>query len=233
VESIEGIAEACEFFDAPITGGNVSLYNETLGDPIFPSPVLGVVGTVKTGLPPGVAYRAAGRDLVLLGGVGEADDVRMGGTQYAKQILRQLWGLPPQIDLPFEKRVHDAVREIVNAGLAETAHDVSQGGLAWALAEGTFQNGIGASIQLDSELRPELLLYHEGPSRVIVSTTNLERVKEICAAAGVPALVIGQTGSARLTIENRGETLIQVSVSEVRQTWSTALESALHSETHA
>jgi phosphoribosylformylglycinamidine synthase len=157
----------------------------------------------------------------------------MGGTQYAKQVLQQMWGLPPQIDLPFEKRVQDAVREIVNEGLAETAHDVSQGGLGWALAEGTFQNGIGAEIQLESDLRPELLLFHEGPSRVIVSTTHLARVKEICAAAAVPAPVIGQTGSARLTIENNGETLIQVSVSEVRQIWSTALESALHAETHA
>jgi phosphoribosylformylglycinamidine synthase len=157
----------------------------------------------------------------------------MGGTQYAKQVLQQMWGLPPQIDLPFEKRVQDAVREIVNAGLAESAHDVSQGGLAWALAEGTFQNGIGAAIQLDSELRPELLLYHEGPSRVIVTTANLARVKAVCERHAVPSPVIGKTGSDRLTIENRGETLIQVSVSEVRQTWSTALESALHAETHA
>ncbi len=100
----------------------------------------------------------------------------MGGTQYAKQVLRQMWGLPPEIDLPFEKSVQDAVREIVNEGLAETAHDVSQGGLAWALAEGTFQNGVGAKVELDSELRPELLLYHEGPSRVIVSTRQLARV---------------------------------------------------------
>jgi phosphoribosylformylglycinamidine synthase len=144
-----------------------------------------------------------------------------------------MWGLPPEIDLPFEKRVQDAVREIVNQGLAETAHDVSQGGLAWALAEGTFQNGIGAAIELDSELRPELLLYHEGPSRVIVSTSNLAQVKDICDWHSVPAPVIGKTGSVRLTIENRGEALIQVSVSEVRQIWSTALESALHAETHA
>jgi phosphoribosylformylglycinamidine synthase len=233
VEAIEGIAEACLFFDAPITGGNVSLYNETLGDPIFPSPVLGVVGTVNTGLPPGIAYRGGDRDIVLIGGVGEADEVRMGGTQYAKQVLHQMWGLPPQIDLPFEKRVQDAVREIVNEGLAETAHDVSQGGLAWALAEGTFQNGIGAAIELDSDLRPELLLYHEGPSRVIVSTSKLAQVKAVCDRHAVPAPVIGKTGSGRLTIENRGEALIQVSVSEVRQIWSTALESALHAETHA
>jgi len=233
VESIEGIAEACAFFEAPITGGNVSLYNETLGEPIFPSPVLGIVGLMKTELPPGVAYRAEGRDIVLIGGAGTADGVRMGGTQFAKQVLHQMWGLPPELDLEFEKRVQDAVRQIVVDGLAESAHDVSQGGLAYALAEGTFGGGVGATVDLDSDLEPSLLLYHEGPSRVIVTTANLERVKEICAAAGVPAPVIGKTGSSRLAIANRGKSLLDVGVSELKQTWSTALESALHAETHA
>jgi len=233
VESIEGIAEACEFFEAPITGGNVSLYNETLGEPIFPSPVLGIVGLMKTTLPPGIAYRAAERDIVLIGGVGTANNVEMGGTQYAKQVTGQLWGLPPRIDLEFEKRVQAATREIVIAGLAETAHDISQGGLAWALAEGTFANGVGAAIQLDSELGPEVLLFHEGPSRVIVSTANLAKVQAICDRHNVPALAIGKTGSDRLTIANRGQSLIDVRVSEIREIWSTALASALHAETHA
>jgi len=232
VETIEGMAEACAFFDAPITGGNVSLYNETLGDPVFPSPVLGIVGVMQTVLPPGIAFRCDGRDIVLIGGIGAADETRMGGTQYAKQVLQQMWGLPPKIDLEFEQRVHDAVREIVIAGLAETAHDLSDGGLAWALAESTFKAGIGATIALDSGLRPELLLFHEGPSRVLVSTSELSRVLEICERHRVPAPVIGRTGSARLRIENRGDLLIDARVSEVKGIWSTALESALHAETH-
>lgn len=91
VEAIEGMADACTFFETPITGGNVSLYNETLGDPIFPSPVLGIVGLMKTQLPPGIAFRNAGRDIYLVGGIGAADEVRMGGTQYAKQALQLLW----------------------------------------------------------------------------------------------------------------------------------------------
>jgi phosphoribosylformylglycinamidine synthase len=232
VATIEGLAEACAFFDAPITGGNVSLYNETLGDPVFPSPVLGIVGMMQTVLPPGIAFRDDGHDIVLIGGVGAADETRMGGTQYAKQVLQRMWGLPPIIDLDFEKRVHDAVREIVVAGLAETAHDLSDGGLAWALAESTFKAGIGATIALDSGLRSELLLFHEGPSRVLVSTSELSRVLEICERHRVPAPVIGRTGSARLRIENRGDLLIDARVSEVKGIWSTALESALHAESH-
>ena len=232
VEAIEGIAEACVFFESPITGGNVSLYNETLGDPIFPSPVLGIVGLMKTELPPGIAFRNGGRDIVLVGGIGDADETRMGGTQYSKQILKQMWGLPPKIDLEYEKRVQNAVREIVLAGLAESAHDLSDGGLAWGLAESTFHSGIGARVQLDSELRPELLLFHEGPSRVLVSTERTAEVAAICARHGVPAPVIGRTEADRLTVENRGELLLDARVNEVKQIWSTALESALHAEAH-
>ena len=109
---------------------------------------------------------------MLLGGLGACDDARFGGTQYAKAVLKQLWGLPPALDMDYEKRVQAAVREIVDAGLAESAHDLSDGGLAVALAEcvvRTGGRGRVASISI-RDLRPELLLFHEGPSRVLVST---------------------------------------------------------------
>ncbi len=232
VETIEGLAEACAFFDAPVTGGNVSLYNETLRDPVFPSPVLGIVGLMKTVLPPGIGFRYSDRDIILIGGIGAADEIRLGGTQYAKQVLKHMWGLPPSIELEFEKRVQEAVREIVVSGLAETAHDLSDGGLAWALAESTFKKGIGAAIHLKSDLTPELLLFHEGPSRVLISTAKRAAVQEICERHGVPAPLIGRTGSPLLTISNRGVVLIDVRVSDVQRIWSTALENALHAETH-
>jgi phosphoribosylformylglycinamidine synthase len=233
VEAVEGMAEACEFFETPITGGNVSLYNETLGDPIFPSPVMGIVGLMKTQAPVGIAFRAPGRDVYLIGGIGEADEIRMGGTQYAKQVVRDLWGLPPALDMPFEKRIHSAVREMVTAQAVESAHDLSDGGLAWALAESTFGREAGASIDLDSGLRPELLLFHEGPSRVIVSTTDAAAVEKIAAAHDVPALKIGQTTDGSLTIRNRGAVLIQTQVRELKQCWASALENFLHAEVHA
>src|SRR5579872_5603516 len=191
VESIEGMAEACLHFETPITGGNVSLYNETLGEGIWPTPVIGIVGLLKTDAPAGMHFKNTGRAVMLVGGAGNCDAVRFGGTQYAKTVLGDLWGLPPALDLDYEKRVQAAVREMVRAGVVESAHDLSDGGLAVALAECSFgPAGIGAEIKLDSDMRPEWLLFHEGPSRVLVSTDGPEKVAEIAARYGVDAPLV-------------------------------------------
>jgi phosphoribosylformylglycinamidine synthase len=229
VETIEGMAEACRFFETPITGGNVSLYNETLGEAIFPSPVLGVVGLMETAPPVGIAFREAGRTVMLLGGAGACDETRFGGTQYAKAVLKTMWGLPPALDLDYEKRVQAAIREIVREGLAESSHDLSDGGLAVALAECCFSpREMGARITLDSPLRPELLLFHEGPSRVLVSTAAPDRVQGIAAKHGVEAPAIGVTQEGRLTIASAQGTLVDVDVAEFRSRWEAALEKLLH-----
>ncbi len=228
VEAIEGMSEACTFFDTPITGGNVSLYNETLGEPIFPTPVLGIVGLMKTAEPVTIDFKAPGRKLVLIGGLGDCDDTRFGGTQYAKVVLKQLWGLPPALDMEYEKRVQSATRAVVNAGLAESAHDLSDGGLAVALAESSFgPSGTGATVNLMSELRPEFLLFHEAPSRVLISTEKPDEVISIAAGHGVEAVVIGETSEGRLRIRNRGEALVDCEVARLRGAWAGALEKAL------
>ena len=112
-----GMSEACRFFDTPITGGNVSLYNETLGEGIFPTPVMGIVGTMPTAAPVTIDFKNAGRAVVLLGGLGSADEVRFGGTQYAKTVLNNLWGLPPALDLEYEKRVQAAAARDCDLGI--------------------------------------------------------------------------------------------------------------------
>jgi phosphoribosylformylglycinamidine synthase len=222
VEAVEGMAEACRYFDSPITGGNVSLYNETLGEGVFPTPVLGIVGLLPTSAPVPLAFGQPGRSVFLIGGVGECDPVRFGGTQYAKVVVQQLWGLPPALDLAREKRVQDAVREIVRSGLAESSHDLSDGGLAVALAEAC-QAGVGAAIDLDSDLSPEFLLFHEGPSRVLISTAEPDRVREIAGRRGVEALEIGVTRGGRLEIRNRGALLGAWDTHELRQAWEGGL----------
>jgi phosphoribosylformylglycinamidine synthase II len=225
VESVEGMAEACRFFDVPITGGNVSLYNETLGEGIWPTPVVGVVGLLKSGTPVGLHFRHAGRSVVLVGSVGACDAVRFGGTQYAKAVLHQLWGLPPALDLDFEKRVQTAVREIAGAGLAESAHDLSDGGLAVALAECSFgPENIGANIELVSDLPAELLLFHEGPSRVLISTAEPEQVAAIAARHGVDAPRVGVTLQAEIVIRRSGAELIHSQVEVLRRNFEEALE---------
>ncbi|MDQ6760709.1 MAG: phosphoribosylformylglycinamidine synthase subunit PurL [Acidobacteriota bacterium] len=229
VEAIEGIAEACRFFETPITGGNVSLYNETLGQAIFPTPVMGVIGLLPTRPPTPGQFQQAGRTIMLLGGLGSCDDVHFGGTEYAKVILNDLWGLPPALDMHYEKRVQRAIREIVSEGVAESAHDVSDGGLAVALAECSFgAQGIGARVELNSTGKPEFVLFHEGPSRILISTSSPEEVRRIASEHGVEALQIGATIEGRIQVECPAGTLIDCELAPLRQRWDGSLEYLLH-----
>jgi len=228
VDAIEGMSEACRFFETPITGGNVSLYNETLGDGIWPTPVIGIVGLMQTAAPVTRDFKVPGRPIVLLGGIGACDEVHFGGTQYAKTILNQLWGLPPALDMDYEKRVHDAMREIVAAGLAESAHDVSDGGLAVAAAE-CCQGGVGAALHFESDLSPEFLLFHEGPSRILVSTAKADAVVEIATRHGVAAPRVGITMNGGLTVGNRGEVLVSATIDSLKAVYEESLEKQLRS----
>jgi phosphoribosylformylglycinamidine synthase len=229
VESIEGLAEACQFFEVPVTGGNVSLYNETLGNPIFPTPVVGIVGTLTTAPPIGIPFRRAGRSIILIGGLGAPDCHEFGGTQYAKVITDSLWGEPPRLDMEYEKRVQATIRELVRDAAVESAHDLGEGGLAIALAECSFgPANVGADVRLDSNLASELLLFHEGPSRILVSTATPDRVFASAKRNGVEALDIGVTLESRVVIRNKNEILIDSRVAELKNLWETSLEHLLH-----
>ena len=226
VEAIEGMAEACTHFETPITGGNVSLYNETLGEAIWPTPVMGIVGLMPTAQPVTIPFKHQGRTVMLLGGLGTTDATRFGGTQYAKVILKTLWGLPPALDMDYEKRVQSAIRDIVNHGHAESAHDISDGGLAVALAECAY-HGIGASIEIPTHPRPEFALFHEGPSRILLSTAVPEHVEEIARKYNVEALRIGVTMNARVRIGDGSATWIDSPVDRLKQVWENALAEQL------
>jgi phosphoribosylformylglycinamidine synthase len=229
VESIEGLAEACRFFEAPVTGGNVSLYNETLGTPIFPTPVVGIVGTMPTAVPPPIHFQNLDRSIILLGGLGAATEREFGGTQYAKVVLDALWGKPPALDMDYERRVQESIRELVRAHVVESAHDLSKGGLAVALAEASFGKAhVGARIDLDSSLGPELLLFHEGPSRILVSTAHPEAVMAIARKNGIESVTIGVTLEANLVIRNRNAVLVDCRIDELGKLWETGLVNLLH-----
>jgi phosphoribosylformylglycinamidine synthase len=229
VEAIEGMADACRFFETPITGGNVSLYNETLGEGIYPTPVMGIVGTLATHAPISIPFKNKGRAVMLIGGVGACNDLDFGGTQYAKEILQQLWGQPPALDMEYEKSVHGAIREILSEGLAESAHDLSDGGLAVALAECSFgPSGIGAQLDLPSDLRPEFLLFHEAPSRILISTSNPKRIAAIAKRHSVEAPVVGVTIEKGIEIRQRSNTLGSWEIAALKQAYDRALENNLH-----
>jgi phosphoribosylformylglycinamidine synthase len=224
-DAIEAMGDACRFFGTPITGGNVSLYNETLGEAIYPTPVIGIVGLMRTATPVTVPFKNAGRSVILLGGNGTCDETRFGGTEYAKEIEKQLWGLPPALDLDHERRVQSAVREIVAAGLAESAHDLSDGGLAVALAECSFGPAeIGAQVDIDSDLRPEIMAFHEAPSRVLLSTSHPKEVVEIARKHGMDAPVVGVTIEKGMEIRQRGNTLGSWEMASLKSAYREALE---------
>ncbi len=145
---IDGITKACEELEVPITGGNVSFYNETLGEGIYPTPVLGIVGILedvhKTAK---MEFREAGRTIVLLRGSEPGDitdaESEFGSSEYAKEVLGAVWGYPPELDLEKEASLQKGLVEMIQAGLVESAHDCSSGGLAVALAERRFPRGLG------------------------------------------------------------------------------------------
>ncbi len=237
VEAVEGMGEACRHFGTPITGGNVSFYNETLGDAIYPTPVIGIVGLLDhMGVPAGMHFQRPGRKIMLVGGLlpgATADPLelerRFGSSQYAKVILGETWGLAPALDMDYEKRVHKTVRAIVRAGLAESVHDLSDGGLAVALARCGFgPERIGARIELSSEFSPLFTLFHEAPSRVLLSVSkeNSEAVGSIADDLAIPTPVIGETQEGNLEIQINGDTL-HASVGELFRAWDSSLERML------
>jgi len=215
VEAIEGIAEACTHFEAPITGGNVSLYNETLGEGIYPTPVLGIIGLMKTAKPVPIAFQSEGASIVLLGGFRETSEAEFGSSEYAKVVLGQLWGIPPKLDMGYEKRVHQAMRSIVAEGLAESAHDLSDGGLAITLAE-SCTTSLGARVSSPGSL---LTLFGEAPSRILVSTRNADRIARIAETNAIESVLIGVTMKSRLQIQNGEQNLIDLPVTDLKKTF--------------
>jgi phosphoribosylformylglycinamidine synthase len=227
VEAIEGIAEACTFFEAPITGGNVSLYNETLGEGIYPTPVLGIIGLMNTAVPTPVKFRSDGASILLLGGLGANHALRFGSSQYAKVILNQLWGLPPELNMAYEKRVHDCVREILADGLAESAHDLSDGGLAVALSE-CCTSEIGAGIRIEAGERVEFSLFGEAPSRILLSSSEPARIHEIALRYDVECPLVGVTMKKQLQIGDGNAMWIDIATADLKQSFEASLPHLLH-----
>jgi phosphoribosylformylglycinamidine synthase len=235
---IDGITRACEELDIPITGGNVSFYNETLGEGIYPTPVLGVVGILedvtRTMFP---HFREAGRSVVLLRGSepGDATDaeVEFGSSEYAKVVLGEVWGFPPALELEGEAGLQKAVVQLTAAGLIDSAHDCSEGGLAVALTRCAFQKEIGCSVELSSQgLAPEFVLFGEDASRIVISCdpAHVARIKEVVGKQGIFADLLGETVSRNLEFKLDGRTVVSAALAELRDVYENALERVLRAE---
>jgi phosphoribosylformylglycinamidine synthase len=223
VEAIRGLGDACKALDTPVVSGNVSLYNETEGRAVKPTPTIGMVGLIANAADAvGPAFQPDCA-IALLG----VNTDEIGGSEYLDVIHKKQAGAPPRLDVAREIAVGRACRAMIAAKLLASSHDCSEGGLAVALAESCIQPArpgaplVGATLKLDDTLRPDLLVFGEAPSRIVISFPP-EREAEVRALAdreGAPMKVIGATGGRRLTIYQQTARVLDVAVDELASAW--------------
>ncbi len=229
-KAVEGLGAACRALDIPITGGNVSLYNETDGRAVLPTPVIGVVGLIENAdHVVRRTFRADG-DVILLLGESRSE---LGGSEYLKVMHQLVRGVPPSIDLAREAALQRVLVAGASVGLIRSAHDCAEGGLAVTLAECCFDTGRGAVVDVnqiaaeDSRFDVVATLFAESASRVVVSVEP-GRVAEFLTLAGsegVPVMRLGEVGGHAIRIAIDGVPAIEVPVADAEHIWATAVES--------
>jgi phosphoribosylformylglycinamidine synthase subunit PurL len=239
-QSIDGLGEACTALATPITGGNVSFYNETLGKSIYPTPVIGILGILDDASKVlKIAFRSEGDIIVLLNGANSsgaaphttpqsARQREFSSSEYSKTIAGIVAGEPPAIELGAEKWLIDCLVALAAAGAIESAHDLSDGGAAVAIAESCFaSNALGAHVSLPENASAEYAVFGEAGARAVVSVspTKLAALRATARQYGVGAHEIGKvTRDNSLRIEYKGHTVVQSDVSALRNVWANSLE---------
>jgi phosphoribosylformylglycinamidine synthase subunit PurL len=241
--AIDGIAEACTALGTPITGGNVSLYNETKGEAIYPSPVLGIVGILEdvSKAVPADFQRAGDSVLLLLGEKPPAESAGLkefGSSEYAKVFLNALWGGPPALSLQAEAELHKCLANLADERLLHSARDISDGGIAVALAEGCFQKQVGVRAEIPSRLSGTpmaCVLFAEHASEVLISCAadHVEKIKAIVDASNdVTMLPLGETIADQVEIRVKTQPVISESIANLFEPWRRGLPDALESTFH-
>ncbi|HEC14441.1 MAG TPA: phosphoribosylformylglycinamidine synthase II, partial [Rhodospirillales bacterium] len=210
VGCIEGMRDACKTLDFPVVSGNVSLYNETNGQAILPTPVIGAVGLLEDSSQAiDLAFKAAGEAIILIG----ETEGHFGASLYLREIEGREDGAPPPVDLGAERRNGNFVRSLILNGQATACHDLSGGGLAVGLARMAMASGIGADIELAIAAVPlHGLMFAEDQGRYLLTAANPEDVLSAAKKSGVPAERIGTTGGGHLTVNGSDS----ISVSELK-----------------
>lgn len=217
-KSVDGMAEACNVLGTPVIGGNVSMYNENAKGAIYPTPVVGMVGLVHdTDHITTQGFKNEGDVILLLGDT----FAELGGSEFQYAVHGVTEGRPPKLDLATEKALLDTVLGAIQKGLVESAHDLSEGGLAVALAESCISGGKGAKVSMATELRKDHALFSESQSRILLTATkeNAEALEAFVKNNGVPVQVIGQVTGSNLTVELNGTSAVDESVAILKQVW--------------
>jgi phosphoribosylformylglycinamidine synthase len=228
--AIDGMADACRALSVPITGGNVSFYNETEGESIFPTPIVGTVGILEDKSHRVTHHFKGGGDWIYL--AGETTD-ELGGSEYLKIIHQTILGLPPTLDLERERALHLFTREAATRQWLRSAHDLSEGGLGVALVEclfGPLGETVGATVALECPARVDALLFSEGQSRMLLSVhpDRAEALESLADRHGIPLSRLGVTGGEKLRVQLNGVDAISLDLSDLRDAWWSALEKDIH-----
>lgn len=229
--AVEGLAEACEFFGAPVVSGNVSFYNETPDGSIYPTPVIGMLGILKDVSKRCTSeFKGAGDVIVLISGNAVANDGDgLGGSEYLKTLHGIVAGKPPALDMAAEKRVHETVLNAIDEGILKSAHDCADGGLAVALAESCILGNVGADVKLAVKCLPSTALFGETQSRIIVSVApaDLTALQQIARNCGAECMVLGRTGGDGMRITVNDVEVVSVPITRLRSTWRDAIPSLM------
>ena len=225
-QAVSGMGEACKFFDIPVVSGNVSLYNETSGEAIYPTPTVAVVGLLEDRSFHTTQWFKEDGDLVALIGLTMEE---FGGSEYLKIMCDRVEGKPPHLDLRLAQSVNKLCLGLIRKKLLASAHDCSEGGLAVALAESCMSHPLapkGASLSIDSTVRNDAFLFGESQSRILISFSAKNRlaVEAKAKAMEVPFTVIGKVGGDSLIVNINGKEFIREEVSHLKQLWFGALE---------
>jgi phosphoribosylformylglycinamidine synthase len=226
--AVRGLSDACRALSTPVVSGNVSFYNETDGQAILPTPTVGMVGLLEdVGKRVRVPFARAGDRVALLGKTRD----ELGASEYLRVLHGRDDGPCPDVDLDAERRLVDLLVRLADERRLSSAHDVSDGGLAVALAECAMLSGLGAAVELDSAVRPSSLLFGETTGRAVVTfAPGAEETVRACASsAGVPFGPIGSVGGENLRVSVAGRVLVDERVAALRDLWTTAFERLLES----
>jgi phosphoribosylformylglycinamidine synthase len=223
-EAVRGLADGCRALGLPVTGGNVSLYNQTGEVPINPTPVIGVLGVhedVRTRIPSG--WRTAGETVLLLG----ETRPEFSGSAWASVVHGHLGGRPPVLDLEAERKLAELLAALAQQGLVSSAHDLADGGLAQTLTESALRHGVGARLQLAGDAFTAL--FSESTGRVVVTTSDPAGVTTTAQWAGVAVTELGTTGGEALTLDG----VLDLPLAELRAAWSATLPALFGSPEHS
>ncbi len=230
-QSIIGLSEACRALDTPVIGGNASLYNQTPEfGAIYPTPIIGMVGLVKSlSHVTTMDFKNTG-DFILV--IGETKE-ELGASEYLDQIHGLITGDVPELDLDLEQKTQQFILDIIRQGLVQSAHDISDGGMAIAIAESCITSELGAEVSFDLNLRPDALLFGESQTRFMLSASgeSADKIIEIAAKQGIEAANIGRvTAHKRLSINNLEKNLINITIEDCAQAFNTGFDKMMKTD---